>query len=112
MRLTESDQIRAASRICSPLLVFFLVCSLAVSVATRYTSQSSSASSNTIVHKHSSPETSRQRLTKEVADWFPPLISAEALEAPASYPRIAPAGPPMPGTFFETNLYNRPPPAL
>jgi hypothetical protein len=33
------------------------------------------------------------------------------LPAPTSYPRIAPAGPPIPTVLLETSLYNRPPPS-
>jgi len=32
-------------------------------------------------------------------------------QAPIVYPRVAPAGPPLPTLLLEENLYNRPPPS-
>ena len=75
-------------------VVLVAVCSLIVSVATRYSS-SGGASSTTVkaVQIHASPEAKRQRLAKDAADWMPPVIRFSVLQAPTSYPRIAPAGP-------------------
>ena len=99
-------------RIYSALVVMLAVASLAVSVATRYcSSQSLSAYSSPTAHKHSSPEQSRQRLTKTSTNWMPPVVRTSVLEAPTSYPRIAPAGLPMPTVLLELSLYNRPPPS-
>lgn len=86
------------------------VTSLAVSVATRYCSPQGSSYSVKTLHKHSSPEQIRQRLTKSAANWMPQVMQAGGLQAPTSYPRIAPAGPPLPSVLLETSLYNRPPP--
>jgi hypothetical protein len=55
-------------------------------------------------------ETSRQRLTKVVAIWMPPLACFPALQASAAYTRTAPAEPSIICVVFETCLYNRPPP--
>jgi hypothetical protein len=94
------------------LIIALAVCSLTVNVATRYSScDLASVSIAKVLHKHSSPEKSRQRLTKVASSWLRPVTSSTPLQAPASYPRIAPAGPPIPGTFFEASLYDRPPPA-
>jgi len=41
----------------------------------------------------------------------PPVAAVIIAEVVSLYPRIAPAGPPVPGLFFEETLYNRPPPA-
>jgi len=99
-------------RACSALVVLLAVFSLAVSVATRYCSaQGGSSYSTSTVHKHSVPEPGRQRLTKSAANWIPPVVRTAVLEAPSSYPRISPAGPPMPSILLELSLYNRPPPA-
>jgi len=93
-------------------VVLVAVCSLIVSLATRYSS-STGASSATVkaVQIHGSPDAKRQRLAKDAADWMPPAICVSLLQAPSSYPRIAPTGPPMPGLRFEETLYNRPPPS-
>jgi len=94
------------------LVVVLAVSALTVSVATRYcTPQSSSAYAVKTVHKHSSPEQIRQRLTKNAVNWMPQVVQTGVLQAPTSYPRIAPAGLPIPSVLLETSLYNRPPPS-
>ncbi len=94
------------------MVVLVAVSLLVVGVATRYGSpQGSSAYSARTLHKHSSLERGRQRLTKTVADWIPPTEVTGVFDAPTAYPRIAPAGPPMPSVLLELSLYNRPPPS-
>jgi hypothetical protein len=93
-------------------VVLLAVFALTVSVATRYCArQGSSPYAVKTLHKHSSPEQARQRLTKNAVNWMPQVVQARILQAPSSYPRIAPAGPPMPNVLLETSLYNRPPPS-
>src|SRR5579872_3412897 len=93
----------ARHRVCYAIIVFFAVTSLAVSVATRYCSTQPSTSSVRILHKHSSPEQARQRLTNAATNWIPEVVQSGVLQAPTSYPRIAPAGPPIPGVLFEAS---------
>jgi len=94
------------------LVVLLAVCSLTVSVATRYSS-SSDPSSPTVktVQTHTTPDAKRQRLAKNAATWVPPLVCFDVLRSPSSYPRIAPAEPPIRSFLLEENLYNRPPPS-
>jgi len=109
LRLTNLEDSR--SRRWSALVVLLVVCSLTASVATRYSFfRGSSDDTVTKVQKHVSPEPSRQRLMKNAATWVPPVVASAVFEAPSSYPRVAPAGPPIPSLFFEKSLYNRPPP--
>jgi hypothetical protein len=92
-------------------IVLLAVCSITVSVATRYCStESSSAYTVNTLHKHSSRETSRQRLTKEAISWIPRLICSAVLQARPSYPRITPVDHPVLVANFDKSLYNRPPP--
>lgn len=110
LRLINLEDSR--SRGWSALVVLLVVCSLTASVATRYSFfRGTSDDTVTRVQKHVSPEPSRQRLMKNAATWIPPVVVSAVLEAPSSYPRIAPAGPPIPSLFFEKSLYNRPPPS-
>jgi len=110
LRLTNLEDSRSR-RLCA-LVVLLVVCSLTASVATRYSfSRGSSNDTVTKVQKHVSPEPGRQRLLKNAAIWIPPVVGSTVLEAPSSYPRIAPAGPPIPGLFLDQSLYNRPPPS-
>ncbi len=93
-------------------IVLIAVCSLALSVATRYNSiQTDSTASITRVQKHVAPEPRRPRLLKTAAPLMAPPVGRVVLQAPSSYPRIAPAGLPIPGVLLEEKLYNRPPPS-
>lgn len=95
------------------MVVLVAVCALIVSVATRY---SSTCEASSIAVKagqiHTSAEAKRQRLAKDAIGWNPPVIQFSVLQSPSSYPRIAPAGPPIPGLVLEESLYNRPPPSF
>jgi len=95
----------------SALVVLLAVCALTVSVATRYSSGEVPVYTVRTAHKHSSPEPSRQHLTQSTTNWIPQVVRSVVLEAPTSYPRIAPAGPPIPSLLLEESLYNRPPPS-
>ena len=55
-------------------------------------------------------EAMRQHLDRDAVRWLPPLFVSVVLDAPAFYPRIAPAGPPIQGLPLHSPLYNRPPP--
>lgn len=91
-------------------VVLLAVFALTVSVATRYCAPQSSAGTVRTVHKHAAPEQIRQRLTKNTVNWMPQVVQTGILQAATFYPRIAPAGPPVPGLLLEKSLYNRPPP--
>ena len=94
-------------------VVLLAVCTLTISVATRYGSQESSGLLSThTVHKHCSPEPGRQRLTNNATNWIPPVVEAAVLQSPTAYERVAPAEPVFPKLFPESSLYNRPPPVL
>ncbi|HEY1801251.1 MAG TPA: hypothetical protein VGG46_09995 [Terriglobales bacterium] len=46
------------------------------------------------------------------AQWVPPVaVVVDAVLVISSYPRLAPAGPPVADLFYEETLYNRPPPS-
>jgi hypothetical protein len=93
------------------VVVLVAVFSLALSVATRY-STPCAAPLLTVrtLQNHTYPEAKRQRLAKDAADWTPPVTRIDGLCEPNFYPRIAPAGPPIPTLVLEDSLYNRPPP--
>jgi hypothetical protein len=93
-------------------VILLAVCSLTVSLATRYFSVSATSSNHevrTIVNH--SQDAKRQHLAKDAVNWIAPVACRTMLAAPAFYPRFAPAGPPAPSLLFEEILYNRPPPS-
>jgi hypothetical protein len=97
-------------RWCSAI-VLLAVCSLTVSVTTRYSLYPrTTGSAVKTIQKLTSTQPRCQRLLKNAAVWLPPVVSSDVLEAPRSYPRSASAGPPIPSLLFEDGLYNRPPP--
>src|SRR5579862_2895490 len=89
----------------SALLIVLAIGSLMISVATRYTSPEPAPSlARKTLHKHTSPETSRQRLTKVDGTSLPMLARRFALEAPVSYAPFVPAGSTVPALFFSASL--------
>lgn len=57
------------------------------------------------------PQAMRQHLDRDAIRWVPPVAASIQLDAPTFYPRVAPAGPPLPGLVLDGPLYNRPPPS-
>jgi hypothetical protein len=53
----------------------------------------------------------RQHLDSDAMQWVPPVAPVAIAEVVSFYPRISPAGPPIPSLLFDKSLYNRPPPA-
>jgi hypothetical protein len=100
------------SRWCA-VLVLVGVCLLTISLATRYNSPiSTSSHSVKTIQSETSPESKRQRLTKNAANWMPVVLSFTILHAPVFYPRIAPTEPPAPSLVVAQQLYTRPPPTV
>src|ERR1035438_997972 len=97
----------------SALVILVAVCSLTISVATRYNSPCNISSHNVkTVQTHTWPDTSRQRLVKNAANWIPPAFGFAVLQVPTFYPLIAFVGPSAPSLLLEENLYSRPPPVI
>lgn len=95
------------------LVVVIAVCALTVKLTTRFASfDCTSTPAVTTVQPHVSPSPNRQRLMNTATAWNAPLIRPSLLDSTSSYPRIAPAGPPMPSVLVEESLYNRPPPVF
>jgi len=100
--------------------VLLAVCSLTVSLATRYSSSDASWLGHSFSTSTTVPTTSiqkpsiepgRQRLLNKAAAWNPPFDSSASLLAPVFYPRIAPTGLPAITLLLAESLYNRPPPS-
>jgi hypothetical protein len=82
--------------------------SLVLALATR---TFHAAFSNSAMVQSNSPLAMRQHMNRDAVRWAAPMAKITAAEAPTFYPRVAPAGPPLPTFLIEENLYNRPPPA-
>lgn len=89
-------------------IIVLAICGLTVSVATR-TFRARFSTATTV--KSISGQPIRQHMDRDAANWVPPVATlAEVLEMPVFYPRVAPAGPPLPRLYYEEALSNRPPP--
>ena len=84
------------------------ISALAVSLATRTTI--CTISHGKTVQCQLSKAT-RQRLDTDATKWVPPVAPVAVSDVALFYPRVSPAGPPIPGLLFEESLYNRPPPS-
>ena len=90
------------------LVIILAICGLTVSVATR-------TFRLTIPHgataQSGDSQAIRQHLARDAAQWAPPVRTLSTLQVPVFYPRVSPAGPPIPSVLFDESLSNRPPPS-
>jgi len=94
-------------------VVLVAVCTLTLSVATRYSFCASTGNESvTTVQNHQSWTPGLQRLLNSAASWMPPVVGSAIFHDPESHPHVAPSGPTVSSVFLEKNLYNRPPPTL
>jgi len=111
LRLTNLNSSRCR-RWCSTI-VLLAVCSLTVSVATRYSQDPTTlCGAAKTIQKLTCQQPRCQRLLKNAAVWIPPAVSSHIPRAPKSYPRVTPAEPGLSNLVFEESLYNRPPPSV
>jgi hypothetical protein len=89
------------------LVIVLAILALTVSLATR---TSTPTVSHNIGVQAQSSQVTRQHLDTDAAQWVSPVAPVVVSEVVSFYPRVSPAGPPVPNLFFEQSLYNRPPP--
>lgn len=89
------------------LLILLAISLLTVSLGTR---TSIPVISHGIMAQPQSPRAMRQHLATDAAHWVPPVAVVVASKVVHFYPPVSPARPPIPSVFFESSLYNRPPP--
>jgi hypothetical protein len=90
------------------LVIVVAIAGISCSLATR--TFRLSVSNDVSVHGAAS-QGMRQHLDRDAVRWTPPVEVSIDLETPTFYPRVAPAGPPLPGIVLDDPLYNRPPPS-
>ena len=89
------------------LVIVVAIATLAVSLATR---TSTFSIPQGVTAQSQSPQVMRQHL-ETAAEWVPPVAPVVLSEVVSFYPRVSPAGPPIPSLLFDESLYNRPPPS-
>ena len=93
-------------------LIVIAICSLTVSLATRFWASSRSHTQIVKSVDHRPLDPKRQHLNKDASRWVAPSAAFSVI-APASIEtRLAPAGPLLPKHVFTDTLYNRPPPSF
>jgi len=103
---TETGEPRRRPR-WSAVIILLAICSLTASLATRSFHHTFRHRTNVV---SASSQGMRQHLDRDAVKWTRPAPVLAVFDAPAFYPRVAPAGPPLPSLLFEQSLYNRPPP--
>ena len=92
-------------------IVLIAVCTLTVSVATRYTrSQGPANETQSVIQEHHALRPGLQRLLNNAVTWMPPIVEATIFYDPCHYPHVVPSDSPISSVLLERNLYNRPPP--
>jgi hypothetical protein len=92
-------------------VVFSLVCALALGVATRYSEYSSLATSTTTSSMHDGAQNQRQHMDRDAFVWRVALVACVLLERPSHYAPLVPSSPELAASFYDRELYNRPPPS-
>ena len=108
MLLLETRQGRRVFRRWEVAVIALAICGLTISVATR-TFRVKYSTATTV--QSVSEQAIRQHMDSDGASWAPPVATLTyVLQMPVFYPRVAPAGPPLPRSYYEEGLFNRPPP--
>jgi hypothetical protein len=90
------------------LVIVLAICGLTGSLATR-TFRLTLPKSSTA--QSGSAQAMRQHLDRDATKWTSPVPVLTTLPVPTFYPRVAPAGPPLPSVLFDESFSNRPPPS-
>jgi hypothetical protein len=93
------------------VLIVIAICSLTLSVATRFWASSTSQSKIVKSVDQRSVEPKRQHLNKDATRWVAPLVDFSIFVPAAIETSLALSGPVLPKHVFSESLYNRPPPS-
>jgi hypothetical protein len=93
-------------------LIVIAICSLTVSVATRFWASSRSHTQIVKSVDHRPLDPKRQHLNKDASRWLAPSAAFSFIAPVTIETRLAPAGSLLPKHVFSENLYNRPPPSF
>lgn len=93
-------------------LIAVAICSLTISVATRFLVPCTPQSHIVRAVDRRSVEPMRQHLDRDGVQWVAPSSSFSVFEPIVIESDLAPDGPPLRNHVFSDSLYNRPPPSL
>jgi len=94
------------------MVIVIAICSLTLTVATRFWAPSTSQSHVAKSIDRRSVDPKRQHLDRDAVRWVAPRASFSFVSPATIETRVAPAGPLLPKHVFTDSLYNRPPPSL
>jgi len=92
-------------------LIIIAICSVTLSVATRFWAPSTSSSYIVKSTDRRPAEPKRQHLDRDASRWLAPSASFSIIEPGTIETRLAPAEPLLPKHLLSDSLYNRPPPS-
>jgi hypothetical protein len=92
------------------VVIVIAICSLTVSLATRFWTPWSSQSHNVRSADHRPAEAKRQHLNKDATQWIAPQASF-SVRATVVATQLIPVRPLDATRLFDQSLYNRPPPS-
>jgi hypothetical protein len=92
-------------------LIVLAICSLTLSVATRFSAPLGAQSHSVKSVDRWPSEAKRQHLDRDASRWIAPAASFSMIEPGTIETRLLLADPLLPKHVFSDSLYNRPPPA-
>jgi hypothetical protein len=101
---------RVGERRWQSVVIVIAICSLTVSVATRFGTPWRSQSHIARSADHRPAEAKRQHLNKDATQWIAPNVSF-SIRTTVVATHLAPARPLRVTRLFDQSLYNRPPPS-
>lgn len=94
-------------------IVLVAVCTLTVSVATRYSVSSGVADrAHASISKLQTWSPGVQRLLNDAATWIPPFVGVTVFHDTTRHPHVQPSHEIVSSVLLEEDLYNRPPPSF
>lgn len=91
-------------------VVALLICSLTLSLATRFCFRATSQVHTSKSIERRSVEPKRQHLSRDASRWVASVAPSTLLRPVTLYARVVPPETPLPNHIFGESLYNRPPP--
>jgi len=111
MKLLRIEEREVSRRGWRAVMIVIAICSLTLTVATRFWTPSTSQSHIVKSVDRRSVDPKRQHLLKEAARWVASSASFGFMAPAFIEARVAPPGPLLPKHVFTDSLYNRPPPS-
>jgi hypothetical protein len=112
LKMRTLDYSRPCQSRWSKCVLLLLICSLMLSVATRFSLTTASHFHTVKTFDSDSSQPKRQHLDSDASHWAAPVVVTLFMERVTVYPRVFVAEILPPSHVFDESLYNRPPPSI